>query len=349
LIYSSSDADQGAKSDADSDGSLDSDASSKRNLCEVVNAARPKLTRKGDARRRNARRRGKASNTRRMKHGFETDPEKFGDLVTVGHIRTRDWRCEPGSEATRMLLPRRSWRLKDSVDVFVSVNFTMGDQPIKKIYSDNSESYRNACFEFKVRRGSSQPNKNQSNGFIEQVALGDEEMTRCALLEVGLPSCFRTHATPCSFRLRNMFLDRETVGSPCYKRRSVKFKEHAVPFGRGVFYKSKNLSEQPSKMGLLFFTMRVWGVGWARGAKNLISILLVASMTLSARNCIAEHLVRSFATSRLMRLESLSSTARVVLISHAKLLTKMAISHWQVELRAAITRLTFATLSTNAR
>jgi hypothetical protein len=95
LIYSASGEDQGAESDADSDGSLDRVASIKRNLREVVNSTRHKLTHKGDTRRCNICRRGKARNKGHRKGGFKRDSKQFGDLFTMDHILMKDWYDEP--------------------------------------------------------------------------------------------------------------------------------------------------------------------------------------------------------------------------------------------------------------
>jgi hypothetical protein len=63
LVDSASDEDQGADSEGDSDGSLGRLASIRRNLREVVNTTKHKLTRTGDVRRCKTCRRGKTRNT----------------------------------------------------------------------------------------------------------------------------------------------------------------------------------------------------------------------------------------------------------------------------------------------
>jgi hypothetical protein len=69
----------------------------------------------------------------------------------------------------------------------------------------------------------------KSNGLIERVNLNIEEMTRCALLEAGLPSCFLDFRYAMQLPLVQYQFD-ETGESPYYKRHGVHFKRHAIPF-----------------------------------------------------------------------------------------------------------------------
>jgi hypothetical protein len=89
----------------------------------------------------------------------------------------------------------------------------IGDQPTKRIHSDNWKSYKGACRLLGIQREKSQSNMRKSNGLIGNVNLNIEEMTRRALLAAGLPSCFCPVATPCSCHSRNISVDDEQ-GNP---------------------------------------------------------------------------------------------------------------------------------------
>ena len=71
-----------------------------------------------------------------------------------------------------------------------ALQFVVGDQPVKRLYSDNRRSIRKACHMLRIPWEASQPGIHQTNARVERSSRDILDGTRVALVQVGLPSLF---------------------------------------------------------------------------------------------------------------------------------------------------------------
>ena len=180
----------------------------RRNLAEEVQKKSHKLTHKPAMPEHcDSCMRGKRKRKKKRKGVATSNPEKFGDIITVDHVHLKDWVGDPGvggyTDTFNMLDLATKFKCakpvksKDADRTLLTIKYWIGEDSVKKIYSDGHESIKKACKNLTIPHQLAQPGIHQNNGIIERCNSDILAGTRTLLVEAGLPSCFWPYAAAC--------------------------------------------------------------------------------------------------------------------------------------------------------
>ena len=190
--------------------------------------------------------RGKMRNLRKYAGAFSRPVKVFGDIVTMDRCSLYTMTLKYALSNNVVALVVRDVATfgfvypspaKDTEETVSSLQRFIGDDHVKRIYSDNADELINAARFLGIPHEASQQGMPQTNGIIEREVQDMVSGTRTVLVAAGMPGYFWSYAAPCYMHLDNCLPHSDGRPSAWFQRFGEEFPGQLIPFGAAVVFK----------------------------------------------------------------------------------------------------------------